>query len=449
MSDGQIKRSTAGKLLKTAAGLLKICQCCTTDTEVLYRKHLSCCNQCKEVYFRTDVFDDCVGAPGSSSTVLKWRGKCYLPLGTSDTFTLAEAEATGRPVVIDNTEVTCLPYPTCGQAQAAGQCPACSECCLRWYPSKACLVGDVPSNPQNSVCCNLGRQARYVSTCTFVDYRGRTGNWTSDASGCYFNEPSWVITKNDAYTETVSCRWRATCPVASPCASITENIRTQAGVGAPSPGTSTADCGLTATSNCSQRAVVPGSRSFCNATRPNPCLPFTCTGDFISQSAPGGGGCTPSPLDCGSPGCAGCGLDAYPCYSAERRYSWSCYRSCRSGTWSSSTNTIFRPYAFTDGDGGWYCPGTPCESQIIGVCSERYNATLASVCEWEFIVEDEEGCLSDNVCFQYNGQCLEATEGLTTPDEICSDPECEPPPGEEMAPLMAPVFDADEAGGGF
>ena len=81
---------------------------------------------------------------------------------------------------------------------------------------------------------------------------------------------------------------------------------------------------------------------------------------------------------------------------------------------------------------------------------------MAQVAEWEFIVEDEEGCLSDNTCFAYNGECLEATEGLVGPlDEICSDPSCEPPPGEEMAPLMAgsgagaPVFDPDSAGGGF
>ena len=458
MSDGQIKRSAAGKLLKTAAGLLKVCQCCTTDTEVLYRKHLSCCNQCKEVYFRTDVFDDCVGAPGSSSTVLKWRGKCYLPLGTSDTFTLAEAEATGRPVVVDNTEVTCLPYATCSAAQAAGQCPACSECCLRWYPSKACLVGDIPSNPQNSVCCNLGRQAKFISTCTFVDYAGRTGLWFPDASGCHFTEDRWVITKNDAWSESTECRWRATCPVGSPCIALTLNTRTRSGVGvpAPGPGTSTADCSVTTTGACTARAVVPSQRSFCNASRPDPCLPFTCTGDATSYGAPSGSNlCNPASLDCGGSGCAGCFLDAYPCYSREVRYSWSCYRSCRSGNWSSSTNTIYRPYAFVDGNGGWYCPGEPCEAQIIGVCEERYNATVASVCEWEFIVEDEEGCLSDNTCFQYNGQCLEATEGLTTPDEICSDPECEPPPGEEMAPLMAgsgagaPVFDPDSAGGGF
>lgn len=445
MADGQIKKSAAGRLLKTAGGKLKSCQCCTTDTEVLYHERRNCCNQCRSAFFPNNIRTTCTN-PDPDSLVFKWRGRCYATPGPLTDLTLAEAEATGRPVVTDPSEVECVSdaYTTCGQAQTAAVCPACSECCLRWFPSKACLAGDVPSNPQNSICCNLGRQVRYISTCTFVDYRGRVGNWTSDASGCYFTEPSWVITKNDAYTETVSCRWRATCPVSSPCATITENTRTQSGTGAPLPGTTTADCALTATSNCSQRAVVPGSRSFCNATRPDPCLPFTCVGDFTSQSAPGGGGCTPSPLSCGSPGCAGCGLDTYPCYSAERRYSWSCYRSCRSGNWSSSTNTIFRPYAFTDGDGGWYCPGQPCEAQIIGVCAERYNATLASVCEWEFIVEDEEGCLSDNVCFQYNGECLEVS-GIEPPEEICSDPSCEAPPSEEMAPLFA----GDEAGGGF
>lgn len=453
MSDGQIKRSTAGKLLKTAAGLLKVCQCCTTDTEVLYRKHLSCCNQCKEVYFRTDVFDDCVGAPGSSSTVLKWRGKCYLPLGTSDTFTLAEAEATGRPVVIDNTEVTCLPYATCSAAQTAGQCPACSECCLRWYPSKACLVGDIPSNPQNSVCCNLGRQARFISTYSFINYAARVGLWFADETGCHFAEPPWVITINDSWTEISECRWRATCPVGSPCIATTLNTMTRSGTGvpAPGPGTYPAGCGVTTTGGCTARSIIPGGRSFCNATRPHTCLPFTCTGDFVSRAGPGVGGCTPDPLDCGSPGCADCNLDAYPCYSSEINYSWSCYRSCRSGSWHTSTSSTTRPYT-----AGWYCPGSQCESEIIGVCETSASTTTAQVAEWEFIVEDEEGCLSDNTCFAYNGECLEATEGLVGPlDEICSDPSCEPPPGEEMAPLMAgsgagaPVFDPDSAGGGF
>lgn len=440
MADGQIKKSAAGRLLKTAGGKLKSCQCCTTDTEVLYHERLNCCNQCRSAFFPNNIRTTCTN-PDPDSLVFKWRGRCYATPGPLTDLTLAEAEATGRPVVTDPSEVECVSdaYTTCGQAQTAAVCPACSECCLRWYPSKACLVGDVPSNPQNSVCCNLGRQARYVSTCTFVNYAARVGLWYADASGCHFTEDSWVITQNDAYTETVSCRWRATCPVASPCATITENTRTQSGVGAPFPGTTTADCGLTTTLNCSQRAVVPGGRSFCNAYRAHPCQSFSCTGDLLQKYSPGNGGCTPEPLYCGDLGCADCNLDTYPCYSLEISQSWSCYRSCRSGSWSRTTTSTQRPYAI-----GWYCPGSLCESQIIGVCETNASSTTASVCEWEFIVEDEEGCLSDNVCFQYNGECLEVS-GIGPPEEICSDPSCDAPPSEEMAPLFA----GDEAGGGF
>lgn len=451
MSDGQVKLNTDGKVLITAAGKVKICQCCTTEETDEYREHLNCCNQCRSVYMHVDVEDHCSGTPGAGN-IYKWRGKCY-GIARGDVLTLAQAEATGRPVVVDSTEVECLggDYASCAAAQTATVCPACSECCLRWYPSKACLVGDIPSNPQNSVCCNLGRQARFISTCTIIDSIARTGNFVSDASGCHYIEDPWVFDKNDAWSESNECRWRATCPVASPCIAMTLNTRVRAGTGAPLPLTGPADCSVIGSGACTNRAVSPSARSFCNATRPHTCLPFTCTGDFVSQSTPGTGGCSPTSLNCGSPGCAGCELDAYPCYSSEIRYSWSCYRSCRSGNWHTSTNTVRRPYEYlsVDDQGGWYCPGELCEAQIIGVCAERYNATLATVCEWEFIIEDEEGCLSDNVCFQYNGECLEATEGITTPDEICSDPECEPAEGEEMAPLMAPVFAPDEAGGGF
>ncbi len=443
MADGQLKKSSSGRLLRTAGGKLKACQCCTTDTEVLYEEFRNCCNQCRSVYFRDDVLDGCVGAPGSAATVLKWRGKCYIPIGTGTPLTLADAEATGRPVVVDNSEVTCTEHATCGAAQAAEDCPACSECCLRWYPSKACLVGSVPSNPQNSICCNLGRQARFISTYTFVNYGAQVGPWYSDATGCHFEGDSWVISINDSWTESAECRWRATCPVGSPCISMTLNTRTRSGVGVPTPpgpGTTTGDCGVTTTGACAARSITPGGRSFCNAYRPHTCLPFSCTGDFVSKRRPGVGGCSPDPLNCGTPGCAGFGLDAYPCYSEESTYSWSCYRSCRSGSWHTTTSSITRPYDF-----GWYAPGSLCESQIIGVCQTSAVSTTAQVAEWEFIVEDEEGCLSDNTCFAYNGECLEATEGITTPDEICSDPSCEAPPGEEMAPLFAP----DSAGGLF
>lgn len=439
MSDGQVKLSEDGKVLITAGGKVKICQCCSDDPEVLYREHRNCCNQCKSVYFREDVLTGCAGGPGGLDTILKWRGKCYIPYAPGDLLTQAEAEATGRPVVLDNAEVTCTAYESCAAAQSASVCPICSECCLRWYPSKACLVGDIPSNPQNSVCCNLGRQAKFISTCTFINYSGRTGNWISDETGCHFTEPSWVITVNTSTTETTECRWRATCPVFTPCIAMTLNTRNTNGVISP------ADCSFSPSGACTNRAVIPSSRSFCNATRPDSCLPFTCTGDATLYQDPDGGNlCNPANLDCGSPGCAGCNLDAYPCYSREVRYSWSCYRSCRSGNWSSSTNTVERPYFQ-----GWYCPGHPCEAQIIGVCQESLNSLVFSACEWEFIVEDEEGCLSDNVCFAYNGECLEATEGLIGDlDEICSDPECEPPPGDDDE-MMAPVFSPDSAGGLF
>lgn len=443
MSDGQVKLSPAGKVLITAAGKVKICQCCVDDPEVLYREHRNCCNQCRSAYFRTDVRDDCSGSEGTTGTLLKWRGQCYDLITAAPTLTLAEAEATGRPVVLNNAEVECIPLsgspPSCEEAQTAGACPICQECCIRWYPSKACLVGDIPSNPQNSVCCNLGRQVRFLSTCTFIDYAARVGDWISTPEGCFFTEPAWIIERNIAWNETTQCRWRAACPVGGACISLITNTRTRTGPGAPTPSTVAADCSVTTSGACTSRAIIPSQRSFCNASRYDSCVPFSCVGDQTRNFRPDPNGCVETPLSTQFPG-AGCGLDAWPCYSLVIRASWACFRSCRSGSWSSDVTTTYRPYW-----DGWYCPGNPCEAQIIGVCDTRRSETVASVCEWEFIVEDEEGCLSDNVCFQYNGECLEATL-VTPPEEICSDPVCEGPPGEEA---MAPVFDPDSAGGGF
>lgn len=401
-----IKIDSAGKVLLTGAGRVRVCTCCD-NTATLYRRIFDCCASCRFVWVPSAYLDS---LGGEWNGTLLIAGKCYSgPEAT--TYTREEIEATWPDTDIFDSGFSASSLG-CAAARAAEFCPPCEDCCITGYVSRKCFDGfQNPDRP--AVCCNWGRQFLLTFTQTVIQQRNLIYDRLNGCIGCdgpcsCFIPSGPGVETIASYTRGNSCRVRRDC----------------------TPGSPTLGCTLTTISSfCSGTGCPPGQDDFyedcggITGTRTiNPCN--------LTDLIDGGVAClTLEPCSVfeqtREPGfalCFACGSDLTrpDCDIRIDDVQYSCTRNCFGGIKDQQNQSRFFITDFCFGQDCPLCGGCgKCPCVEAYQCQLERTETSVDIAEWSVTVEDTEGCEIDP-CSEYNGGS-DCPPQIVPPEEQCSE----------------------------
>jgi hypothetical protein len=392
-----IKIDSAGKVLLTGAGRVRVCTCCD-NTATLYRRIFDCCASCRFVWVPSAYLDS---LGGEWNGTLLIAGKCYSgPEAT--TYTREEIEATWPDTDIfdsgfDDSELGCA------AARAAEFCPPCEECCLTGYVSRQCFVGF--QNPERpSVCCNWGRQWTLAWTQTRIlqvqTLAGYGGNGVCD---CFIVAPLPIQT--DECVTSQACRVRRNGEGSACETNCTATLLYAFCTGNDcAPGCDTwAECaGCAGTLPGSISAIIPGEVSCGDAGSFGGCNVFEQTR-------------VPCPFIC--PVGEGLGQD---CDQKIIDTAYNCVRDCFGGTREIRSEEREFHCQFCRESQCDVCGGVgrcPCTQELQ--CQLFKSTTSIDISEWTVTVDDTTGCEVDP-CADYNGGS-DCPPAFVQPDDACGE----------------------------